>query len=642
MPIVKICSACINGKSRVVLSALILFGVCSISLNGQEGQEGQENTSIEISDIDNKTESHIYEEKILLEDSTEIDQCFLISKRYIRDGNTDSLALLLKKLSMYFDADSDDLHRLFVYYIVKGDYFSLISDFENELNFLLKARNLLLDSEIKKHVLVNQKIAIIYFRLKDYKSCMEIYKHNLELLEISGSDIDILYSYFGLAECYFELDSFILAKKVCYQSIELSDRTGISESMGFIYSILSDIYILESNIDSARFYVGKGLALSKAQNNVKEIYDNYNSIVRLELLSGNKDKAQSYAELAIQNPIYHVPEVYNSLAEIYTEQGRHKEANQLLQKNIANYIDRDNSISIYDVASTLLKSKYEQENEILEAIRDKEFQRKKFYLLGLASLILLVSALFVLYNQIMTKRKVQKINQDLVERNKNLEQFAFICSHDLKEPIRNIGSFSSLLQQKLKNEKLSSTYDEYFQVINTGTNVLDQIVNSLKIYTEINQDDVLAKSELCITEQINTSIGSMGLSDPDNNVDIRFTNHIKNEKLFSSEYGLQVILNNLISNAIKHNSSAQKTVDIVATKTKKDILITIEDNGPGIAEEYYDQIFLPFKTLRNKATTDSSGLGLAICLRIISVLGGKIWLESIEGKGSKFHVLLNQ
>ena len=68
----------------------------------------------------------------------------------------------------------------------------------------------------------------------------------------------------------------------------------------------------------------------------------------------------------------------------------------------------------------------------------------------------------------------------------------------------------------------------------------------------------------------------------------------------------------------------------------------IEDNGEGIPKEYFEYIFLPFKTLKNKTVTNSSGLGLAICKKIINIIGGKIWLESEIGKGSKFYILINQ
>ena len=577
-----------------------------------------------------------------LADTIIIDQFIDKGMEYIKSGNVDSLAIVLHDLSYFLQEGSIDDSRLYYYYVLNADYHGLKANFIKELNNLLEAKKILQPEQISELAKVNQSIAIIYYRLLDFQSCLDTYEANLGLLKKRGTELDLLYTYFGIADCNIQLDNQNYAKKVCFQAIDLSNQTGLSQSMGFIYSLLGIIYINESRIDSAQYYLDKGISISKKQNDTKELYDNYISMVKLELLKGNKSKAQTYAELAIENPIYHDPDLYNNLAQIYSSQQNFKNSNEILQKNIEYYKEINNKNFIYTMASSLLKNKYEQEKTIQIAQREQQFQKTKIQIIIIASIILLLGSLFIIYNQIVNKRKIQKINEDLINKNKNLEQFAFICSHDLKEPIRNIGSFSTLLEHKLAKENLKSNYNEYFNIINKGTQVLTRIVNSLKIYTDLNRDMVLTNSKFSLQSLINDTIASINYLVGEKKVPITFNNEIKEEEIFSSEDGIRSILANIIENAMKHNLSEELLIHINASKLNNDILITVEDNGLGIPKEYFDQIFLPFKTLNNKSLTNSSGLGLAICTRIINIMGGKIWLESETGKGSKFYVLINQ
>ncbi len=564
-------------------------------------------------------------------------------QQYVNEGNIDSLTIILDHLSSLIQENNVSKNQLYSFYILKSEYHNFRSEYVSELNTLSEAKKIFEPTDISKFTSINRRIARIYSLLSDFKSCLEIYEANLSfLLKAKGTDIDILYTYFGIALCNMELGNYNYTKNVCFQAIELSNKSGITNSMGYIYYLLGTIYIEETKIDSASFFLDKGMSISKKQNDIKELHDIYGSMVNLELLKGNKIKAQHYAEIAIENPSFHDPNLYNNLAQIYSSQQDFQSSNKLLLENIAYYEEVSNENTIYNVVSTLLKNKYDQEKTIQIAQSEQHFQKTKFQIIGFASIILLLGALFIIYNQIVNKRKIEKINEDLIEKNNNLEQFAFICSHDLKEPIRNIGSFSTLLQRKLKKENLTSDYDNYFDSINKGTQVLSKIVNSLKTYTDLNQEIIHTKSNFSLQSLISDTIGSFNQFANEKNAVITFNNQIKDHKIFSSEKGIRLILTNIIENAIKHNLSEERMININASKLNNGIHITIEDNGIGIPNEYFDQIFLPFKTLKNKSLTASSGLGLAICKRIISIIGGKIWLESAVEKGSKFHIVIHQ
>ncbi len=573
-------------------------------------------------------------------DTLIIDRLITLGNAYVNQGEVDSLELVLRILSNYNEESGLNKSRLRRLYILNSRFYSIKADLVNELKVLLKAKQITDDAA--DQFLINQDIAIIYYRLLDFKSCLAIYESNLDLIKEQNDPLDLLFTYYGIADCNIELGNEEYAKRVCFNALDVSEQSGYSNSLGYIYALLGTIYINETKIDSAQYYLDKGVAISKKQNDIKELYDNYTVMVKLELLKGDKAQAQHYAEIAVENAIFHDPELYNDLAHIYSSQNDYRRATDVLNKNVEHYKNTSDKKFLYNIVSSLLKDKYDQEKAIQLAASEQQFQKTKIRIIIIAAILLLLGTLFIIYNQIINKRKIKKINEDLIDRNKNLEQFAFICSHDLKEPITNIVSFSNLLQQDLKKENLKLDYGEYFDIIDNGTKNLVKIVDSLKVYTDLNQEMVLTKAKVLLNPLINDILSSTEQFANDKSVTLTLTTDIINQEIFTSEYGIRLILVNIVENAIKHNLSQNKQISIKTSRVKNDVLITVEDNGLGIPEAYIDHIFLPFKTLKNKSLTNSSGLGLAICTRIIGILGGKIWVESEVGKGSKFHILIEQ
>ena len=572
---------------------------------------------------------------------TMVNQYLNRSKLYLKNGNIDSLASVLNAVSYHVERGTLDAAQLYVYYLVNSKYYGINDDLVPALKNLIEAKKTINSSQVIRLAKINENIASIYYRLFDYASCLEIYESNLALLKNNGSKLELLFVYYGIADCHIQLGNPDYAKKICFEALDLSQQSGVSESLGFIYNLLGRIYIIQSKIDSAEYFVEKGIAISKKQNDIKELYDNYSCMVELQLIRGDINKAQTYAELAINNPMEHNPTVYNSLALIYSKQQKFRKSNEILEKNVDYYVNKlDNNYS--KVATSLLKNRYEQEKLYELTRREQKDQRTKLQIIVGSLLFILLGTLSVIANQIQNKRKIKNINNVLIEKNKNLQDFAFICSHDFKEPIRNIGSFSRLIQYKVSKENTKLNYDTYFKTINDGIKVLNKIVNSLGIYTELNQDKVLPKSLLYIDPLFERIVTNVSSDIDRKNVEITLNNKIEKKEIYSSEYGVEVLLRNLILNAIVHNPSKNPKVEINAIDQKNNILITVKDNGPGIPKEYYNEIFLPLKTLKNKSLTSSSGLGLAICNLVINNIGGEIWVESEIGKGSTFSILIYQ
>lgn len=228
----------------------------------------------------------------------------------------------------------------------------------------------------------------------------------------------------------------------------------------------------------------------------------------------------------------------------------------------------------------------------------------------------------------------------LEQKNQDLRQFSHICSHDLKEPIRNIGCYSSLIQRKIAHEELEENYANYFSFIDTGVKSMSSILESLRIFTEINQEESFRPQKLHMDDILEKTQKNLSNLIQERNARIFVEKEVEDLELYSSPDALNLIFQNLIQNGIKYNKSAIPQIQIGQKTSEQDITFEVKDNGIGVEEKYLDYIFEAFKTIESKSSNNSSGLGLSICKGIAEKIGGEIWAESEAGKGSSFFIRL--
>jgi len=249
------------------------------------------------------------------------------------------------------------------------------------------------------------------------------------------------------------------------------------------------------------------------------------------------------------------------------------------------------------------------------------------------------------YLEDITERKkneqaLQELNEvlslradELADSNADLEKFAYIASHDLQEPLRVIKSFLELLEDE-NGEVISNTGKQYIQYAKDGTDRMKRIIHDLLTYSklgrmgyeieEININHLL--SDVCMLNKVlieekgaEIKWGEMPL--------------IKGGKT-----PIQQVFHNLIGNAIKYQKpDTQPLIKISAKELDKHWLFSVADNGIGIEEKHFDKIFVIFQRLHNRNAYSGTGIGLAICKKIVENHKGKMWLDSIKGEGSVFH-----
>lgn len=237
----------------------------------------------------------------------------------------------------------------------------------------------------------------------------------------------------------------------------------------------------------------------------------------------------------------------------------------------------------------------------------------------------------------ITERKLAEINlqnknTELLRMNKELEQFAYIASHDLQEPLKTISSFTDRIKKEYGG-KFDETYVQYSDFICKSVDRMKQLISGLLEYSCIGKRknlELLDCNTICyqtiadLYSTINECHAEIEI------YDLPVLNGYEPE--------LSQLFKNLISNAIKfRNKNIPPKIEIKAEKKSKSWLFSIKDNGIGIDEKDYEQIFLIFQRLHNRADYEGSGIGLAHCRKIIELHGGEIWLESALNKGTTFY-----
>ena len=230
---------------------------------------------------------------------------------------------------------------------------------------------------------------------------------------------------------------------------------------------------------------------------------------------------------------------------------------------------------------------------------------------------------------------LQKRASELAESNAELERFAYVASHDLQEPLRMVTSFLQLLEKRYK-DKLDQKAHEYIEFAVDGAERMKQLILDLLEYSRVNtsaneQEEVdlnVIVKDLKLT--YSNTLKANGGTIVSNDLPV----------IKGSKTQILQVFQNLIGNAIKYKSDEKPVIDISWKDNNAFYEFALADNGIGINPRFFNKIFILFQRLHNREQYSGTGIGLAICKKIIEKHGGKIWVESESGKGSTFYFTL--
>jgi len=223
----------------------------------------------------------------------------------------------------------------------------------------------------------------------------------------------------------------------------------------------------------------------------------------------------------------------------------------------------------------------------------------------------------------------------LEQSNKELEQFAFIASHDLQEPLRKIQAFGNMLGNKW-SDKLDKQGKDYLIRMQNAAKRMQQLIGDLLKYSRVATrpeplDTVdLREAVMEVVSDLELKIERLGA-----NIEVLELPVIKAEKS-----QIHQLFQNLVANSLKFHGDDQPRIKIYSRRTDRDCQIFVEDNGIGFDEKYQDRIFMPFQRLHGRSAYEGTGMGLAICRKIVERYGGSITAKGKLGEGSTFIITL--
>lgn len=229
------------------------------------------------------------------------------------------------------------------------------------------------------------------------------------------------------------------------------------------------------------------------------------------------------------------------------------------------------------------------------------------------------------------ERQVRDYAYELEKKNEDLRHFVYATSHDLRSPLRNIASHLQILQRRNK-ENLDGESLELINYTVQSVKHLNQLINDIYQYSVADRNDKPAEL-ISLVGVVAEIVSAHRDTFTERKAYIDYGN-LPELKLAPGH--ISMVLTNLISNAVKYNQAEQPRVHVYSHENDSEYIITVADNGIGIAEEYHKHVFEIFRRLHTSDTYEGTGVGLAICKKIIENYGGRIWVESEAGKGSKF------
>jgi signal transduction histidine kinase len=228
---------------------------------------------------------------------------------------------------------------------------------------------------------------------------------------------------------------------------------------------------------------------------------------------------------------------------------------------------------------------------------------------------------------------------ELRRSNSDLEQFAYIISHDLKTPVRNISSFMNLLANKY-GPSMSGEAREFVDYSFQGAKRLERLIDDVLAYCRIgtnlskpipvNLNDVANTIRFELRDKLSATNSTVLI-----NKELPVISNVHASLMYH-------IFQNLINNGLKFNKSESPEININWTNSLNYYTFAIQDNGIGVSKEYSNTIFQMFKRLHNEHEYDGTGIGLAICKKIVEYYHGEIWFESEEGKGTTFYFTIRK
>jgi len=446
-------------------------------------------------------------------------------------------------------------------------------------------------------------IGLVYEKLGDHTKSLEYHQRSLNIRKEINNKTGIAYSYSNTGNIYKIKGEYPRALDYYFKSLEITEEIGDNYCMAHCYSLVGEIYCTLGDNEKALKYLTKALSIQEKLGDKAGKAISLNRIGEVHTRKGKQEEAIDYyhRSLAITRRMNADPlleSVYKNLAEAYSY--------------ISDYKSAYEYHVLYSEAKTALFNE-EKANAVSQVRSQYEYEKKN--------------------------QEIERLNSEqniLREAKDELELFAGKVAHDLKEPLRMMGSFGALLEERYY-DKIDKGGQEYISIIKNSSVRMQALLSDLLEFA-LSGNSVDEGKKTNLNDTLIIVKNNLRLKLKESN-----TNLIINElpTISGSFSNMIQLYQNLISNAIKFKKkNTPPSINIGYRERDNEYVLFVQDNGIGIAEKHQTEIFQVFTRLHTRQKYDGTGIGLATCKKIVKNLKGQIWVESQPNKGSTFYFSL--
>lgn len=493
-------------------------------------------------------------------------------------------------------------------------------------------------------------IGNVYFAQENFDSALVYYQQGRDIRRSLRDIMGLIYSLSNLGDVALELEDMPKAQQYYDQSEQLALRENVATAIAHVKGRKGHLYLQIGEEKAAQQYWEEALSFAEQSTDRRLIASCLLEVVRMMMLNQKlvQPKQEAYARRSLELAasagaldlqtqaamlLAQLSALKGDFEQVYFYQEHYRQlVEELVEKS------KNDAITAIQTIYTMERQAEEElaaEKQIGEELSEKN-NRLLFGLMlsGILLTVVLAASYFRAYRkQFAFAQTLEVKNKELAARYADLREFAKIASHDLKEPVRNIGAFANLLQRR-NGQMLDESAQEYLAYIVAGAKNMNELLSDLQLFTDLPNQANTNRQTISLSPLLLETFNRQKeeLKKPDAQLSMSELPSIKGHPEL-----LKILFGHLFQNALKFDEVAAPRIEVAYLLIEKHHQIAIKDQGIGIEKEYQTQIFDIFQRL-DKQRFKGTGMGLAICRRIVELHQGRIWLESTPGLGSIFFV----
>ncbi|MEO0898464.1 MAG: ATP-binding protein [Bacteroidota bacterium] len=547
-------------------------------------------------------------------------------------------------------------------YVKIAEVFNTMGNFEKALEYNLEARELAEEIKDTASLALSSRIfGVIYWGQNKYDEALRNFRMSLDLhqqlqqsdqlsaMEARENGINYYTTLASIGVSYLlRSDSLDKAKYFIDRSHRIADSLEHSYGKAYSEALMGNYYQKRKDYDEALVHMKEAVSMVERLKLKRELVLFTIRMADLYMLKKQNKKAGEVLRNAEQiaenlNSPNLLRNIYYSKSRVYEKEGNIQLAYVYFKK----YHQLKDSLTDVEGISQLAKVEQqfvvdEKDKEIEDLQKAQKSSNRLMVWLAFFLAIFFLGVIIALgyqrnkqlldLNQILEQKndEIRRQNERLASSNEDLRQFAHVSSHDLREPLRSIGCFASLLKNK-HYDQIDEESNEFIDFIVQGVDRMDKLLSDLLAYSVVGifQTDY---EEVDINYMITDIIGKLKKEKGSAGVKIK----LSGLPIIQANKGqITQLFQHLIDNAIKFRSDKFPQIEIRAEKRGRKYLFSVEDNGIGMEKEYKEKIFGLFLRLHNrKSQYQGTGVGLSICKKIVEQHKGRIWIDSEPGVGT--------